>query len=1324
MASVCRYIHHCPLSIPLSIMEKFVHLHVHTQYSLLDGQAAISKLVDKAMADGMPGLAITDHGNMFGIKEFFNYVNKKNGKIKDAIKAAEKAAKEAQDAGDETVAAEKTAEAEKLKDTFFKPIFGCEMYVANENLHTQTDKRDTGRHLIVLAKNKTGYKNLIKIVSQAFTEGFYSHPRTDKATLAAHREGLIIASACLGGEIPRLIMNGQIKEAEESIDWWKSVFGDDYYLELQRHRTTDPLAPRDVYEQQLIVNQNLIRIAREKNIKLIATNDVHFVNEEDAEAHDRLICISTGTYFNDEKRMRYTKQEWMKSTEEMNRLFADIPEALSNTTEILEKVETYSIDHGPIMPFFSIPESFGSEAEYRQRITEKELFDEFTQDENGNVVLSQEEAEKKINKLGGYDKLYRIKFEADYLAKLAYEGAERRYGSPLSPELQERIKFELHIMKTMGFPGYFLIVQDFINAARSQLGVSVGPGRGSAAGSCVAYCLGITQIDPIRYDLLFERFLNPDRISLPDIDIDFDDDGRSDVLRYVTEKYGEEKVAHIITYGTMAAKLAIKDVARVEKLPLSESDRLTKLIPRHMPVVDGKELKPNLSNCYKYLPEFQSELQSPNPVVRETLKYAKELEGNMRNTGVHACGVIICRDDITDWVPVSTAVDKSAGSKEKIIVTQYEGSVIEETGLIKMDFLGLKTLSIIKEAVSNIKHTRGIEIDMEKIPIDDPATYQLYCEGRTTGTFQFESAGMQKYLRELQPSTFEDLIAMNALYRPGPMDYIPDFIARKRGREPIVYDIPIMEKYLKDTYGVTVYQEQVMLLSRLLANFTRGESDTLRKAMGKKLIEKMNALKTKFLAGGQANGHDPKVLEKIWADWEKFASYAFNKSHATCYSWVAFQTAYLKANYPAEYMAAVLTRNRSDITKLTNFMEECKKMHLKIKGPDVNESFLEFGVNNKGEIRFGLAAIKGVGEGVINEILKARESGPFANIYDFFERVPSSCLNRRLVEALAIAGAFDCFADELSREDFFALADKNGTVAEALMRYGNRVQNDKQTQSMSLFGDDDPSMSVAAGRPELAHAPAWTDAYRLDKERELVGLYLSAHPLDPYWVDLTFGCSPLHWLAEAAPQNLGAESNDDEEADSGQALKFTPQEGMPMTFGGMVVGLTKGTTKKGDPFGRLKVEDFSGAHEFALFGKDYYSYTPYSEPGTKILIHGSFGRRYNSQELRFNISAIEPLDDARGKLCSGITLKVTPEQLGDDQLRSLLTGCLSNPDSKERVQGSARGQSAALNIKVLDPDSRRYLRLSSGRRITLSRDLTDGLGQMDIEFTVDKFENQ
>lgn len=1265
-------------------MQQFVHLHVHSQYSLLDGQADIKKLVDKAVKDGMPGMALTDHGNMFGIKEFANYAKKHNGKVDGKVKDLLSQAAEAEAAGDAAAAADLRAKAEEEKSHRFKAILGCEMYVANNSLHDRNDKTDRGRHLIVLAKNQKGYKNLIKLVSQAWTEGFYSHPRTDKAALAAHREGLIICSACLGGEIPRLILSGRMDEADASVRWWKETFGDDYYIELQRHKTDVPGGNRDTYEEQQKVNPELMRLARKYDIKIIATNDSHFVNAEDAEAHDRLICISTNNYLNDPARMRYTKQEWFKTREEMSQVFADLPEALANTMEIYDKVETYSIDHEPIMPNFDIPADFGTEEEYRSRITEQELFDEFTRDEKGNVVLSQADAEKKIKKLGGYDKLYRIKFEADYLRKLAYEGAKVRYGE-LTPELDERINFELHIMKTMGFPGYFLIVQDFINAARNQLGVSVGPGRGSAAGSCVAYCLGITQIDPIKYDLLFERFLNPDRISLPDIDIDFDDDGRADVLHYVTKKYGEEKVAHIVTYGTMAAKSAIKDVARIEQLPLNEANRLAGLIPRHMPEVNGKELSPTLNNCLGYLPEFKQELAGPNPLITETLSYARQLEGTVRNLGVHACGVIICRDDITDWVPVSTAVDKASDDKSKLIVTQYEGRVIEETGLIKMDFLGLKTLSIIKEAVSNIKRTRGIDIDIDNVPIDDPKTYELYCEGRTTGTFQFESAGMQKYLRELKPSTFEDLIAMNALYRPGPMDYIPDFIARKHGRSPITYDIPVMEKYLKDTYGVTVYQEQVMLLSRLLANFTRGQSDTLRKAMGKKLIEKMNELKGLFIQGGTANGHDAKVLEKIWADWEKFASYAFNKSHATCYSWVAFQTAYLKANYPAEYMAAVLTRNLSDLTKLTGFMDECKRMHISVKGPDVNESYAGFGVNSHGDIRFGLAAVKGVGEGVVADIIREREAnGPYESIYDFVERVNPSTLNRRVLEALALSGALDCFGSEVQREDYYATNGRGESLMEQLLRYGQAYQQDKVESAASLFGDDEGACSTA-GRPPITHAVRWPDTVRLDKERDLVGMYLSAHPLDPYYLELQYGCTcDFKHFAE-----LGANF-----------------EGQEITLGGMVVSLESRPSKSGSMFGILKVEDYSGSHEFMLFGQDYIDFHNYGVTGTPIYIKGAYERRYKNQELRFNIKSIQLLETVKGSLVSNVHLK-----LFDKDINPRIRGLLAEHMTDDPDGGN-------LEMTFMSTELKRRVRLSASRKVKITRAFLDLLVEEGLEFEV------
>ena len=912
-------------------MEDFVHLHVHTQYSILDGQSKIPRLVDKAIKDGMKGMAVTDHGVMFGIKELVDYCGKVN---KDRKK-------------------------EGLEP--FKPIIGCEMYVARRTKgDREKDKGDmSGYHLIVLAKNYNGYKNLIKLVSNSWVDGYYMRPRTDRADLEKYHEDLIVCSACIAGEVPAKILKGDIAGAREACEWYHNLFGDDYYLELQRHKVPDDpslLANREAYELQQKANKVLIEFAREYGIKLVCTNDCHFEDKETAEAHDHLLCIATGKDLDDPNRMRYSKQEWFKTREEMNEVFADVPEALSNTLEVLDKVEIYSIDHGPIMPFFPIPESFGTEEQLRQKVSEEDLYREFTTDENGENQLSPEEGQKVIDRLGGYDKIYRIKFEAEYLRHLAYEGARKLYGDPLPENVDEHVNFELHVMKTMGFPGYFLIVSDFIRAAREELGVMVGPGRGSAAGSVVAYCLGITKIDPLKYDLLFERFLNPDRVNLPDIDTDFDDDGRGKVLRWVMDKYGHENCAHIITYGSMATKNSIKDVARVEKLPLDKANALCKAIPDRLP--DGAKM--NLANAIKYTPELKEAEYSSDPRESNTIKYARMLEGTIRGTGIHACGFIICRDPISNWVPVSTADDPDFPGL-KTAVTQYDGHVIETTGLIKMDFLGLKTLSEMKEACKVIKQTTGDVVDLDTIPIDDELTYQLYQRGQTIGTFQFESPGMQKYLRELKPTVFEDLIAMNALYRPGPMDYIPDFIARKNGQQAITYDIPCMEKYLKDTYGITVYQEQVMLLSRQLASFTRGESDALRKAMGKKKKAIVDAMKPKFIKQGQENGHDPAVLEKIWGDWEKFASYAFNKSHATCYSWVAYQTAYLKAHYPAEYMAALMTRRFAQITEITKLMEECQSMDIKTLGPDVNESYRAFGVNEHGEIRFGLSAIKGMG---------------------------------------------------------------------------------------------------------------------------------------------------------------------------------------------------------------------------------------------------------------------------------------------------------------------------------------------------------------------------
>ena len=1196
-------------------MQDFVHLHVHTQYSILDGQASIPRLVDKAIANGMRGIAVTDHGDMFGIKEFFNYVNKKNGDTNGEIKSLKKrigaleSGKEAVDNPEAEIASCRE-QLEAAKKKLFKPIFGCEMYVARNRLEDKNGKPDqSGYHLVVLAKNAQGYHNLIKLVSKAWTKGFYMRPRTDRVELEKYHEGLIVCSACIGGEVPRRILAGQYAEAEEAIQWYKNLFGDNYYLELQRHKANVPRANHETYKLQQQVNEKLIEYSKKYNIKLVCTNDVHFVDEENAEAHDRLICLSTGKDLDDPNRMLYTKQEWMKTREEMNEIFADVPEALSNTCDICDQVEFYSIDHAPIMPTFAIPEDFGTEAEYRERLTEKDLFDEFTQDENGNVVMDEDAGKAKIERLGGYDKLYRIKLEADYLAKLAYDGAKVRYGKELTDEVKERIKFELHIMKTMGFPGYFLIVQDFISAARNQLDVSVGPGRGSAAGSAVAYCLGITQIDPIKYDLLFERFLNPDRISLPDIDVDFDDDGRGRVLNWVTEKYGQEKVAHIITYGTMATKLAIKDVARVQKLPLSESDRLCKLIPDKIP-----DKKMNLPNAIAYVPELQAAEVSPDPILRDTIKYAKMLEGNVRNTGVHACGTIICRDDITDWVPVSTADDKETG--EKMLVTQYEGSVIEDTGLIKMDFLGLKTLSIIKEAIENIRDSKGIVLDIDKIPIDDPITYQLYSEGRTIGTFQFESGGMQKYLRELQPTTFEDIIAMNALYRPGPMDYIPSFIARKNGREEIKYDIPCMEKYLKDTYGITVYQEQVMLLSRQLANFTRGESDALRKAMGKKKKAIVDAMKPKFIEGGKKNGHDPKVLEKIWADWEKFASYAFNKSHATCYSWVAYQTAYLKANYASEYMAATMSRNISNITEITKLMDECKATGISVLGPDVNESNLKFSVNRHGDIRFGLGAIKGVGEAAVQSILTERKkNGQFKDIFDFVQRVNLSACNRKNIENLALAGGFDSFLG-IKREDFFAKNAKDESFSDVLVKYGNKYQADMNAAANSLFGGEH---AVEIATPEIISAPEWGNLERLNKERDLVGIYLSAHPLDEYIPILEKMCN----------------------AKMADLVDLTPLQNHDLILGGIVTAVKEGMTKKGSPYGRVKMEDFSGAAEFVFFGDDWVGKKNYFAEGMFLYLIGKCQpRKWQPDEWEVKINGVKLLSDVKDDDIQKITVSV------------------------------------------------------------------------------------
>ena len=1165
-------------------MEDFVHLHVHTYYSILDGQSSIKRLVDKAISDGMKGMAITDHGDMFGIKEFHDICNGINKqRKKDGLEP-------------------------------FKPIFGCEMYVARRgDMHLKETKDDLGGyHLIVLAKNANGYKNLIKLVSNSWVDGFYNRPRTDRTELEKYHEDLIVCSACIAGEVPAKILRGDIAGARESIEWHQRLWGDDYYLELQRHEVTDPnqRANRETFPLQQQANKVLIELAREYGIKLVCTNDAHFVDKENAEAHDHLLCLSTGKDLDDPTRMLYSKQEWFKTRQEMNDIFSDVPEAMANTLEILDKVETYSLDNDPIMPFFPIPESFGTEAEWRKKFTEQQLYDEFTSDENGENQLPPEEGEKKIKKLGGYDKIYRIKFEADYLAELAYAGAKRRYGDPIPDDVVERVKFELHIMKTMGFPGYFLIVQDFINSARDELGVMVGPGRGSAAGSVVAYCLGITKIDPLKYDLLFERFLNPDRISLPDIDTDFDDDGRGKVLKWVMDKYGHENCAHIITYATMATKNSIKDVARVEKVPLGITNALCKAIPDRLP----EGMKMNLPNAIKCTRELQEAESSSNQALANTIKYAKMLEGTVRGTGIHACGFIICRDPISDHVPVSTADDPDfKGTKTNC--TQYDGHVIESTGLIKMDFLGLKTLSELKEACANIKRTRGVEVDLDTIPIDDPKTYELYQQGRTIGTFQFESNGMQKYLRELHPTVFEDLIAMNALYRPGPMDYIPSFIARKNGREEIKYDIPCMEKYLKDTYGITVYQEQVMLLSRQLADFTRGESDALRKAMGKKK-----------------------------KDWEKFASYAFNKSHAACYSWVAYQTAYLKANYPAEFMAAIMSRRRDQITEITKLMDECKAMGIETLGPDVNESYEKFGVNHHGEIRFGLGAIKGMGDSAALAIIEEREkNGPFKDIYDFAQRISFSSVNRKAFESLALSGGFDSFG--IRREDYFATNAKGEVFLDTIVRYGQLYQQEKAQMQNSLFGMFGDGVEIALP-PVPKNDIRWSDIERLNKERDLVGIYLSAHPLDEYKIILDNLCN-------AKCADLSDMSNLNGRED--------------ILLGGIVTAIRTRFDKRGNPCGFVTLEDFDGSGELALFGEDWGHWSGMFAEGASVYITAKLQQRFqNSNQLELKVQNIEYLQGVKEKALDRITISLVTDML-DDQIVADLNELITSHPGKTKL---------------------------------------------------------
>lgn len=1217
----------------------FTHFHVHSQYSILDGAASIPGLIDKAISDGMKALSLTDHGNMFGIKLFYDLCRKKG----------------------------------------IKPILGCEAYVARVSRFNQKSPIDrSGEHLIILAKNLQGYRNLTKLASIAFLkESFYYRPRIDKELLQQYHEGLIISSACLGGEISQKIMAGNLEGAEAAAQWYKDLFGEDYYLEIMRHPAEDQKQRVEVYDNQILCNKEILRIGEKLGIKVIATNDVHFLNEEDAEAHDLLICLNTRKDIDDPNRMRYTRQEWFKTTAEMTELFKDLPDVIHNTQEIADKVEEFILDSNPIMPVFPIPVEFGSDEEYAAKFTEEDLKKEFG-----------EERYKKLS--GDYHKILRIKFESDYLAHLAYAGANRRWKEGVPEDIKERIEFELNTIKTMGFPGYFLIVQDFIQAAR-DIGVIVGPGRGSAAGSVVAYCLWITNIDPVKYDLLFERFLNPDRISMPDIDIDFDDDGRQKVLEWVTKKYGADKVSHIVTFGSMAAKMAIKDVARVLKLDLSESNRLAKMVP------DAPKM--TLKKAYKENPDLEAEKKSSNPLIGKTIHLAEILEGSIRQTGVHACGIIISRDPLTDHIPTMPT------EGESLMTTQYDGHFVEPIGLLKMDFLGLRTLSIIKTCISNIKISKHIELDPDDIPLDDEKTFELFSNGDTTGLFQFESPGMKKHLRALKPNRFEDLVAMNALYRPGPMEYIPKFIARKHGEEPIVYDHPMMESYLTDTYGITVYQEQVMLQSRALGNFTRGMSDTLRKAMGKKQIDTMNALKAQFIEGCKNNEEFVKgcqemgkelgpLVDKIWGDWEAFASYAFNKSHSVCYAYIAYQTGFLKAHYPAEFMAANLSNNLSQIEKVTTFMDECKRMGMSVLAPDVNESYNDFTVNSRGQIRFGMAAIKGVGEGAVEKIIEERTTnGMYKDVYDFFERVDYKSVNKKTIENLIIAGGFDGFG--YHRAQFFYPVDANTSIMDMLINFGQKNQQDNNRLQASLF-DDMEGYEVT--KPNIPDCEPWHDYEKSKKEKELIGIYLTSHPLDPYKLEMQVLCTPVEEL------NSNIEAFKDKD----------------ITIAGIITSKREGKTKTGKDFGILTIEDFSGIYELAFFGKDYTDYRQYFIDETAIYVKGKVEYKWGKEEngLSFRILKVDLLESIADNVIRSITLLVDVEKLTLDTVNEIHNLFINDAtrdnvteDSKPKSDESnpntpgEKSNDIPLNFKLFDRQGNHVKMFSRTCKIKRSREL-------------------
>lgn len=1244
----------------------FVHLHVHTQYSILDGQSSIGNLFNRAEELGMPGLAITDHGNMYGVKEFFKFA---------------------------------------AKHPSVKPIIGCEIYVSKGD-HKVKEKGYY--HLILLAKNYNGYKNLMKIVSTGHIEGMYYKPRVSHEVIEKYHEDIICSSACMAGEIPRMILDGNIAGAEKAIEWHKRVFKDDYYLEVMLHKTEVPGLSLEVYEKEKEYDEVIFDLAEKHGVKVIATNDVHFVRKEDGPAHDRLICLTTNAYIDDIDRLRYTQQEYLKTEEEMAALFPDHPEVITNTLEICDKVENYTIDRGHVLPKFEIDKDFLDDIDtYLEKY--KGVIDAGRNDEKGN------------------DRGEEFRHSVAFLCHLCYKGAQERYGDVLDDVTADRLDFELKTISRMGFPDYFLIVQDYIAAARAQ-GISVGPGRGSAAGSAVAYCLGITNLDPIKYDLLFERFLNPERVSMPDIDVDFDDDGRYRVIQYVQDRYGVDHVSHVITFGTMAAKGAIKDVARISRLPLDESNRLTKMIPDKPITVtetsevelkegeepdegdkvvekDGKrfkivkkdvEKKATLKNCVKYIPELKNELENGSELVREVLKYALQLEGCIRQIGIHACAMIIGRGNLTDYIPITLGEDKATG--QKVWVSQYEGSFIEDVGMLKMDFLGLRTLSIIKICLAEVKKRFGIDIDIEKIPIDDPKAYEIYSNGDTKSVFQFESPGMMEWLQKLHPERFEDLIAMNALYRPGPMDYIPSFVARKRGEEPITYDLPAMEEFLKETYGVTVYQEQVMLISQKVAGFSKGKADKLRKAMGKKKIDILQSLYGEFIEGGKKNGHPEDVLKKIWKDWEKFASYAFNKSHATCYAWVSYQTGWLKAHYPSEFQAANLSMNKNNMTEIQAIMADCKKHHIRVLNPDVNESESNFTVNKNGDIRFGMGGMKGFGANIVDAIVQERtEHGLFEDIYDFCVRM-SGVVNRKSMEALVNSGAFDSFG--ISRSQYF-LAGKNGLqYLDDLMSYGQVTRQNAEDDAASLFGDAEELKIEKPEPPALTIEPDILEV--LQREKDVVGMYLSDHPLKKYEFELEnfTNCK----MAELGDLIADCDKN-----------RQTAQ----VALAGLVTSVETKISRNGKPFAKVNVEDFSGIYEFAFFGKDYENFMNYLQEHTAIYIEGEICEKY----------FLKPEEITAGKKAP-YTFKVKKISLlgnvAEDRLTGFAIEMLANditPELRHRLVHLVKEYSGKipLSMIVFDPVTNYIVEFISRKyHITVSADFILQLNELGLKYRVSR----